>query len=123
MILNTHRPSQVLRTATAYWPTTGCRNRFRCLPRRWLPLSNALQIDSTLVEVILPERFTRTFLNFDWQGAEEDYKRAIELNPNYVAAHTWYGLMLLMPQGRWAEAAAELAYRRASGPRLTRHYR
>ena len=77
---------------------------------------HALEIDSTLGEAYTSRAFARTFLNFDWQGAEEDYKRAIELNPNYVAAHTWYGLMLLMPQGRRAEAAAQLAYTRASDP-------
>jgi len=76
----------------------------------------ALELDSTLGEAYTSRAFARTFLNFDWQGAEEDYKRAIELNPNYLAAHTWYGLMLLTPQSRRAEAAAQLAYTRTSDP-------
>jgi len=77
---------------------------------------HALEMDSTLGEAYTSRAFARTFLNFDWEGAEEDYKRAIELNPNYLAAHTWYGLMLLMPRGRRAEAAAQLAYTQASDP-------
>src|SRR5262249_19492749 len=30
-----------------------------------------------------------------WKAAEAGYKRAIELNPNYAAAHLWYSWMLL----------------------------
>jgi len=76
----------------------------------------ALEIDSTLGEAYTSRAIARTFLKFEWQGAEEDYKRAIELNPNYLAAHTWYGLVLLIPQGRRAEAAAQLAYTQATDP-------
>lgn len=76
---------------------------------------HALELDSTLGEAYTSRAGARTFLNFDWQAAEADYKRAIELNPSYLNAHTWYGLWLL-PQGRWAEAAAQLAYTQASDP-------
>ncbi len=76
----------------------------------------ALEIDSTLGEAYTSRALARTFLNFDWQGAEEDYKRSIELNPNYLAAHTWYGLLLLTPLDRRPEAAAQLAYTKASDP-------
>lgn len=76
----------------------------------------ALQLDSTLGEAYTSRALARTFLNFDWQGAETDYKRAIELDPNYITAHTWYGLALLMPLSRPAEAAAQLAYTQAADP-------
>jgi eukaryotic-like serine/threonine-protein kinase len=76
----------------------------------------ALEIDSTLGEAYTSRAFARTLLRFDWQGAEEDYKRATELNPTYVIAHTWYGLLLLMPLNRQAEASAQLAYSVASDP-------
>jgi serine/threonine protein kinase len=76
----------------------------------------ALELDSTLGEAYTSRALASTFLDFDWQGAESDYKRAIELNPNYLAAHTWYGLALLMPLGRRAEAAAQLAYAAEADP-------
>ena len=77
---------------------------------------HALEIDSTLGEAYTSRAMARTFLKFEWEGAEEDYKRAIELNPKYLPAHTWYALLLLIPQGRRAEAAAQLAYTQASDP-------
>jgi len=43
---------------------------------------------------------------WDWSGAESDYRRAIQLNPNYAVAHSWYAL-LLSKTGRSEEALAE----------------
>ena len=31
---------------------------------------------------------------YNWDGAEREFKRAIELNPNYATAHHWYGIFL-----------------------------
>src|SRR5262249_33992176 len=44
---------------------------------------------------------------WDWTGAEREYRRAIELNPNYAAAHDWYGFYLAL-MGRSEEATREL---------------
>ncbi len=76
----------------------------------------ALRLDSTLGEAYTSRALARTLLNFDWAGAEEDYKRSIALNPTYLQAHTWYALLLLLPQSRQAEARAQLAYVRAMDP-------
>ena len=76
----------------------------------------ALQLDSTSAEAYTSRAFARTLLNFDWEGAEADYKRAIELNPNYPQAHAWYALILLTPQGREAEARAQMNYVQAADP-------
>jgi tetratricopeptide (TPR) repeat protein len=43
----------------------------------------------------------------EWRGAEVDFKRAIELNPNYPTAHHWYSRWLLSV-GRLDEALAEI---------------
>jgi eukaryotic-like serine/threonine-protein kinase len=76
----------------------------------------ALELDSTLGEAYTSRALARTLLNFDWQGAEEDYKRAIQLDPNYLQAHTWYALLLLTPLGRQAEARGQMAYTQAGDP-------
>ena len=44
--------------------------------------------------------------NWDWAAAEQEYKRAIELNPNYAQAHSYYG-SFLVSKGRTEEAIAE----------------
>src|SRR5262249_10617225 len=42
----------------------------------------------------------------DWQTAEEEYHKAIALNPSYATAHQWYA-ECLMWQGRFDEALKE----------------
>ena len=93
----------------------GLQEPIPLLTKAMAAAQRALEMDSTLGEAYTSRAVARTFLNFDWRNAEADYKRAIELNPNYLTAHTWYGLGLL-PQGRGAEAAAQLDYTRASDP-------
>jgi TolB-like protein/Flp pilus assembly protein TadD len=43
---------------------------------------------------------------WDWRGAELQYKRTIELNPNYATARHWYSIYLSVV-GRHEEAIAE----------------
>jgi adenylate cyclase len=45
--------------------------------------------------------------DWDWDGAEAEFKRALELDPNYVWAHDWYGWYLAL-RGRAAESIREL---------------
>jgi serine/threonine protein kinase/tetratricopeptide (TPR) repeat protein len=77
---------------------------------------HALELDSTLGEAYTSRALARTFLNFDWSGAEQDYKRTLELNPNYTTAHNWYALTVLIPQGRQAEARVQLSYTATADP-------
>ncbi len=44
---------------------------------------------------------------WNWAGAEEEFKRAIALNPNYAIGHEWYGQALLY-RSRSDEALREL---------------
>jgi tetratricopeptide (TPR) repeat protein len=50
---------------------------------------------------------TKYFYDRDWAGAEREFKRAIELNPNYPVAHHWYAIYLSVV-GRQREALAEI---------------
>jgi serine/threonine-protein kinase len=52
--------------------------------------SKALEIDPALAEAHSSRGFVRLFYDWDWSAAERDFKKAIELNPNYTPAHTWY---------------------------------
>ena len=46
--------------------------------------------------------------DWDFTGAETEYRRAIQLNPNYSTAHHWYGEFLVLT-GRAEEGFQQLA--------------
>src|SRR5713226_5381496 len=68
--------------------------------------SKALELDDTLAEPHAALGYVKTHYEWDWAGAEREFKRAIELNPNYATAHFWYG-NCLEATGRLDEAIAE----------------
>ncbi len=67
--------------------------------------AKALELDDTLAEAHTVMA-TYEKAEFNWQEAEREFKRAIELNPNYAFAHAWYGY-LLEGLGREDENLAE----------------
>ena len=67
----------------------------------------ALEIDQTLAEPHVSLAHTMYFYDRDWAGAEREFKKAIELNPNYSVAHHWYAIYLSV-LGRQREALAEI---------------
>jgi TolB-like protein/DNA-binding winged helix-turn-helix (wHTH) protein len=76
----------------------------------------ALQLDSTLAEAHTSLAAVKVLHDWDWQAAEQEFRRAIELNPNFARAHHWYGNLLLGPEGRHEEAIAELERSRELDP-------
>jgi len=67
----------------------------------------SVKIDDTLPEGHISLALVRENFDWDWAGAEKEFKRAIELNPNSAEAHHWYGEFLTR-LGRFDEARAEL---------------
>jgi eukaryotic-like serine/threonine-protein kinase len=55
----------------------------------------ALEIDDTLAEGHAALGIVK-FNDWDWDGAAREYKRAIELNPNYALAYDFYSQILLI---------------------------
>jgi tetratricopeptide (TPR) repeat protein len=76
----------------------------------------ALELDDGLAEAHTSLAAVRIFLDWDWTGSELEFKRALDLNPNYAPAHHWYGNILLGPLGRHEEAIAELNRARELDP-------
>ena len=66
----------------------------------------AIELDDTLGEAHAQLAGVRFYAEWDWAGAETEYRRAIELNPNLAEAHLWYGLFLNSMR-RWGEANAQ----------------
>ncbi len=67
----------------------------------------ALQIDPTLAEAHAAFGYIKFRIDWDWNGAEKEFKRAIELKPSYSTAHEWYALFLAV-QVRLNEALEEM---------------
>jgi serine/threonine-protein kinase len=64
----------------------------------------ALAINDRLAEVYTSRACARAVYDWDFKGAGEDFRRAIELDPNYATAYQWRAMNYLIPQGRFAEA-------------------
>jgi len=67
---------------------------------------NAIRLSSNFSEAHVSLAHVVLLHDWDWRRAEEEYERAIELDPNSVQAHTEYAY-LLQVQGRTAEAVRE----------------
>ena len=67
----------------------------------------SIELDNTLAEPHAALGMVRWNFEWDKDGAEREYKRAIELNPNYPTAHHWYS-RFLRAMGRQDEALIEI---------------
>lgn len=76
------------------------------MPKAEAAAAKALAIDDSLAEAHASLGYIKFTYDWDWTGAEEEFKRAIALNPGYDNAHHWYSHEL-MALGRTDEAIAE----------------
>ncbi len=60
-------------------------------PKAKAAAMQALEIDDTLAEAHTSLALVKEHFEWDWTGAETEFRRAIELNPNSATAHHWYG--------------------------------
>jgi TolB-like protein/DNA-binding winged helix-turn-helix (wHTH) protein/Flp pilus assembly protein TadD len=76
-------------------------------PKAKAAATKALALDDSLGEAHASLAYALDLYGWDWEAAEAEYKRAIQLNVGYATAHQWYSWHLLM-MGRNSEAIAEL---------------
>jgi TolB-like protein/Tfp pilus assembly protein PilF len=69
--------------------------------------NRALTLDDSMAEPHTTLGYELLQYEYDFAGAEREFKRSIELNPNYATAHQWYSEMLT-DFGRFDEALAEI---------------
>ncbi len=67
----------------------------------------ALQLDSALGEAHAARGFILSHYEWKWREAEEEFKKALQGNPNYASGYHWYA-DLLLAKGRFNEAAESL---------------
>ena len=70
--------------------------------------TQALAQNDTLAEAHTSLADVKVDYDWDWPGAEQEFRRAIELNPDYPTAHQWYA-EFLSEMGRHQQALAESA--------------
>jgi serine/threonine-protein kinase len=86
-----------------YLPATQAFPLARAAARR------ALDLDDQLVEAHTSMALVRLFLDWDWDGAERSFRRAIAINPSYVDARIFYSWHL-MARLRFRESLDEARY-------------
>ena len=82
-------------------------------PAEAMPLAKsfaeaALAQRPNLAEALAARGCVRAVYEWDWAGAEADFRRALSVNPQYPSASQWYAVNCLMPLGRFTEARDQL---------------
>jgi TolB-like protein/DNA-binding winged helix-turn-helix (wHTH) protein len=67
--------------------------RSEAMPRAREAAEHALQLDDSLAEAHTSLAFVKMHYDWDWRGAEQEFQRAIELNPSYATAHQWHAFL------------------------------
>jgi TolB-like protein/DNA-binding winged helix-turn-helix (wHTH) protein/Tfp pilus assembly protein PilF len=85
------------------------------LPKASEAAVKALALDPSLAEAHLSLALVKFYGDWDWPGAEAEYKQATALNPNYATAHFGYS-NYLVAMGRLDEAMKEIERARDLDP-------
>ena len=93
--------------ADCYAMQSGVLSPTEVFPKAKNAAQKALQLDETLAEAHASLAFIYLFFDWDWLQTEKEYRRAIQLNPNYASAHSGYG-MYLVAMSRFDEALTEM---------------
>lgn len=102
--------------ALAYTGLADCYNLLNSYgvlpPKESAPLikaaaEQALKIDDMLAEAHASLGHVKMMHDWDWQGAEREFRRAVELDHNYATAHHWYALYL-RARGQFTESLEEI---------------
>ena len=115
------------RYAKAYSGLADCYNLLReysampaseAWPRAIAAAKKAVELDSSSAEAHSSLAFALFYGALDTRNGEREFRRAIELNPEYEKAHHWYATALMV-QGRYPESLAEIERARQLDPSST----
>jgi serine/threonine-protein kinase len=85
------------------------------MPRAREAALNAIELDETLPEAHEAMAVVKWYGDWDWAGAEREFKRALQINPNFVDARVNYTTLLLQ-QKRFEEALQVIRQAKAHDP-------
>jgi len=89
--------------------------RATAMPKAKEMALTALKLDDSLAEAHTSLAFVEMHYEWKFRDAEQEFIRALDLNPNYSTAHQWYAIDLVA-LGRMDEAVAELKRARETDP-------
>jgi len=113
--------------AQAYVGLADCYNLLRefsvmppyeAYPRALAAAQKAVELDDTSPGAHTSLAFATFYWNWDPVTAEREYKRALELDPNFVQGHHWYATFLLT-SARFPEALEQIEQARKLDPSST----
>jgi len=81
----------------------------RLIPKARAAALKALSLDERSAEAHASLALIAQNYDWDWQTADQEFRRAIELDPNYATGHHWYAEHLAF-EGRFDEAFAEMQH-------------
>ena len=85
-------------------------------PKAKAAAERALALDDSLADAHAALAFVTFYWSRDMRRAEQEFKRALQLDPGSVRTHHWYGTALLH-LGRFEEALAEIGEAQRLDPR------
>jgi serine/threonine-protein kinase len=78
------------------------------MPRAKQAAERALELDDALAEAHASLGYILNCFDYDWKGAEREYRRAVSLNPSYATARQWYAEHLAF-RGKTDEALEQIS--------------
>jgi len=76
----------------------------------------AVLLDDSSSEAHTALAHVKSTQDWDWIGSEQEFRRALELDPRNSTAHHWYAMSCLAPMGRLDEALQEMQVASALDP-------
>ncbi len=77
------------------------------MPKAKEAVIKSLKADDTLADAHISLAFIKWVYDWDWAGADEEFQKALELDPNNATAHHWYAYYLAAI-GRFDEAIVHI---------------
>jgi len=98
---------------SGYWGGLPPKESF---PKAKAAALKALELDDKLAEAHTALAAVKSGYEWDWAGAEREFKRAIELSPSSADGRYFYAYTYLTPMGQFEEAIAEMRRALATDP-------
>jgi serine/threonine-protein kinase len=76
----------------------------------------AVRLDGASAEARTSLAHVKSTQGWDFRGAEQEFQRAIALDPRYATAHHWYAMSCLAPMGRLDEALDQMRQAQSLDP-------